>query len=453
MRLPYPYRWIMISAGLLLCSLALIAVYILPRSDFWNNLIIWTLWFGCYAAIYQLARLRPAWNQEGWWLGIGIAQRFLLLWALPNLSEDVYRFLWDGRAAAAGIHPFAFTPEALLQQPSLTPGLNTELFQHLNSPKYHTIYPPLAQGLFWLAAKFSPLNIYGGVLTIKIVLFAAEIGTICGLRQWESREARRGLSMAALYALNPLLILEICGNAHIEGLMLFLLLWMLIALQQQRIAWAAIAWAGAVAVKLVPLIALPFIFFYLGWKKGLQFALLGAGCLLLMFLPLLDWTVLQNMAGSLDLYFRQFQFNACMYYIVREIGRIRSGWDYGVYIGPWLGGISAAIIALMAVLPPYPRNLKALCAKILTALLIYLLFAAVVHPWYIAVPLLFGILAGRYYVLLWSFVVLFSYSHYLGGGLQENFWMIGAEYVLLLAGMGLMRNAEFGMRNAECTKD
>ena len=136
-----------------------------------------------------------------------------------------------------------------------------------------------------------------------------------------------------------------------------------------------------------------------------------------------------------------------MYYIVREIGRVRSGWDYGVYIGPWLGVVSAGIIGLMAILPPYPRNLRALSAKILNALLLYLLFTAVVHPWYIAVPLLFGILSGRHYVLLWSFVVLFSYSHYLGGGLKENFWMIGAEYVILLASWGVMRSAECGMRN------
>jgi alpha-1,6-mannosyltransferase len=449
MHLPYPARWIYISAGLLLCSLALFAVYIQPRSDFWGNLKLWAIWFGCYAAIYHLARRRPIWNQERWWLVIGIAQRFLLLWALPNLSEDVYRFLWDGRVAAASIHPFAFTPETFLQQYPSLPGLNDELFRQLNSPKYHTIYPPLAQGLFWLAAKCSPLNVYGGALTIKIVLFAAEIGTICGLRAWEKPGVRRGLSMAALYALNPLLILEICGNAHIEGLMLFLLLQMFLALRAEKTTLAAMSWAGAVAVKLVPFIALPFVFVYLGWKKGLQFAATGLFCLLVLFIPLSDWAVLQNMAGSLDLYFRQFQFNACVYYVVREIGRIRSGWDYGVYIGPCLGIVSAGIIGLMSLLPPYPRDLRALSTKIGDALLIYLLFAAVVHPWYITVPLLFGILSGRHYVLLWSFVVLFSYSHYRGGGLQENFWMIGAEYVLLLASRVGMRNAECGMRN-EC---
>src|SRR5688572_18821679 len=41
------------------------------------------------------------------WIYAAICFRCLLLFSIPNLSEDVYRFIWDGRLLAAGHHPFS----------------------------------------------------------------------------------------------------------------------------------------------------------------------------------------------------------------------------------------------------------------------------------------------------------------------------------------------------------
>ncbi len=93
----------------------------------------------------------------------GIAFRMLLLFSIPNLSDDVYRFIWDGRLAANGINPFSYLPAEVMQMPAVT-GNTKELFAQLNSPGHYTIYPPVLQGIFWLAAKVFPVNVHGAII-------------------------------------------------------------------------------------------------------------------------------------------------------------------------------------------------------------------------------------------------------------------------------------------------
>jgi hypothetical protein len=48
-------------------------------------------------------------------IGAALLFRLLLLFAVPALSDDFYRFLWDGRLSLEGINPFLYTPRQLIQ--------------------------------------------------------------------------------------------------------------------------------------------------------------------------------------------------------------------------------------------------------------------------------------------------------------------------------------------------
>ena len=102
----------------------------------------------------------------------------LFLFSIPNLSDDFYRFIWDGRLLASGNHPFAQLPVYYIDNNISIQGIDEELFKSLNSPEYFTIYPALSQYVFWLAASLAPHSVYGSVLVIKMVIFAAEIGSL-----------------------------------------------------------------------------------------------------------------------------------------------------------------------------------------------------------------------------------------------------------------------------------
>lgn len=426
--------------------------YFADRPAFSSVLGSYGLWFG----LYGLVLFGRGWTtaQQRWWIGLGLGLRALLLCSTPNFSDDVFRFLWDGHLSAAGLHPFAHPPAYYLEQQLAVPGNTAELYQRLNSPQYHTVYPPVCQAVFWLAVRCFPGSMAGAIFVIKLFLLACEAGTIAVLSRFQVRPSgsetpapgAAPLSIAVAYALNPLAIQEITGNCHFEGAMLCFLLAGLWALQRQRRAAAAVFWALATAAKLLPLLFLPIVLLGLGWRKALRFVLVFGGTAAVLFLPLLQPEILLHMVGSLQLYFRQFEFNASLYYVLKSMGEAYAPpkLDVARTLGPILAGLvflSVLVVSVYKIRRDRPGEVPAglgerLPNQMVLALGIYLSLATTVHPWYV-VPL-FGLslLTPWRFPLVWSAAVVLSYSHYAGGGFQENYCLIGLEYALVVLAIG-----------------
>jgi hypothetical protein len=83
---------------------------------------------------------------------------------------------------------------------------------------------------------------------------------------------------------------------------------------------SGIFFAFSIASKLIPLAFLPFLIRRLGWRKSLVFFLTIAATILLLFLPYVSRELFLQIAGSLDLYFQKFEFNASVFYLVRWVG-------------------------------------------------------------------------------------------------------------------------------------
>ena len=86
-----------------------------------------------------------------WVIGIAILTRLLVIPAFPSLSDDIFRFIWDGRVWHEGISAYAQLPIDLIGRSDT---LTQSLFDSLNSHKYFSLYPPIAQGIFGLATLF-----------------------------------------------------------------------------------------------------------------------------------------------------------------------------------------------------------------------------------------------------------------------------------------------------------
>jgi hypothetical protein len=434
--------------GLAFTGLTIFLGYFAQRTDFASFIAAYGVFFCLYlwVVFYQQKHLSASALQRLFGLGVGL--RILLLFSIPNLSDDYARFLWDGHLSVAGIHPFVHMPAYFIENNILPTGITPELFAKLNSPGYFTVYPPVCQAVFALAAWLFPYSESGGVFVLKLFLLLCEIGTIgllqkranadgSNLPDFSNRLNLKG-NAALIYALNPLIILEICGNVHFEGAMIFFLLAGLAALDRDKIAQAALWWALATASKMLPVLFLPIVWRWLGWRKGWTFnVVFGLACLVL-FAPLL--LVLPNILESLDLYFRKFQFNASIYYLVRELGILKTGWDIGARSGPVLGGLTILAVLIIAwrtvgslkVKSRYLfSGLSGLFSALVFALFIYLSFSAAIQPWYVAVPLALSIRTNWRFVVIWSGLVALSYSHYSGGGRVEHFGLITLEYGLV----------------------
>lgn len=361
-------------------------------------------------------------------LWLGVALRLLLLFSIPQMSDDVFRFLWDGRLTVAGYHPFLHIPRYFIDSHTEIPGITRDLFLRLNSPDYFTVYPPVCQAVFAAAGFVSPVEVLPAVVVIKLFMLIFEGYTVWLL--WINR-GKFGLpeNAAVMYALNPLVILEFSGNLHFEGAMICFLLAGFIALQKDKIVPGAICWALATATKLLPLMLLPAVWKWLGLKKGARFVLFFGLITAVLFSPLL--AVLPNLLESLDLYFRQFQFNASFYYVIRALGLWLKGWDIGEYSGPALGLLTLAGMIWLALRVRTGDSTPALARTLLFSFFLYLSMAAVVQPWYVAVPMVFSLFTRYRFLILWSGLAALSYSHYNGGQFQEHYWLIALEYVFV----------------------
>ncbi len=422
----YPPKFWVLS--LLLLSAVAIVAYVPEQSDF--KLIIgpYALAFAACIFIYRAVS-----GSRGlsFFLGLAVLLRLAMLPAFPNLSDDIYRFIWDGRLLLNGINPFNRLPVDYMQLAERPPGLTEELFAQLNSPEYFTIYPPVAQGVFALACWLFPQSIMGATLIIKVFLLACELGSLRLLPRLLKKLGfpEKG---ALLYALNPLVIVEVVGNLHFEGAMVFFLLLALWWLAQGRWLSSAVAMAFSVASKLLPLLFLMFFIRRLGWRRSLAyFAVLGA-VVVLLFVPLLGSAFFSGFGSSLRLYFQRFEFNASIYYLIRWIGYQKEGYNLIKTIGPALALCTFSGITLAALLEK-KSGLRSLPAMMLLAICLYLAFTPTVHPWYTILPLLLAPFTHFRFPVLWTGLVYLTYINYSYPEYHENLWVVGMEYLLVYA--------------------
>lgn len=389
-----------------------------------------TLFFG-YGWVIKQAQD----EQISFWLISAFIFRFIFLFSLPSLSDDFYRFIWDGRLWSTGYHPFSELPSVYVQQG--ISGIDQELFSKLNSPEYFTIYPPISQFVFWVSVKISPQSILGSVIVMRIILLLAEAGTVFIMYKLLKRLSLSSVN-TLLYALNPLVIIELTGNLHFEGLVIFFVLLSVYLLLNNRWMTSTLSIALAIGSKLVPLIFLPALFSRLGIKQSITYGLGTTLALSVCFLPLFNLEVIRSMSESIGLYFNRFEFNASLYYLVREFGFWKYGYNIIQTVGWKLGLTSTILILLLS----FRRGFKwtpgtqqmafsALLTDWMWALSIYFLFTTILHPWYITTLIALSVFTSYRFPIVWSGLIFLTYAGYTQNSFDENLWLTAFEYIIV----------------------
>lgn len=398
--------------------------YATPRTEFTQLLVLFAVAFGSY--IYLVNSRFNVWHG----IGAAVMFRLLFLFSEPALSDDYFRFIWDGRLLAAGQNPYLHLPRFFISgdAPPLA-GITTELYQQLNSPSYYSIYPPVTQAIFWLSAKLFPDNQLGSVLVMRLVLLLAEVGSMLLLLRLLRKMALPDKHVL-LYALNPLVILELTGNLHFEALMVLFLLLSLHQLYYQRYVFSGIAFGLAIGTKLLPLMFLPFVLRKLGLRKFFVFGGAVLATVAVVFLPLLSVEVLQHIFQSLDLYFQKFEFNASAYYFLRWLGFKLAGFNIIWVLGPLLSLTTLLIIIYLATKKRL-GSIRRLAGYMAAALTVYLFLATTVHPWYLTTLLALTTMSRFRFAFAWSGLAILSYAAYQNSTVTESTGLIMLEYALV----------------------
>ena len=418
-----------------------IFAYLLERTDFNKLLFLWFTLFGCS---YFLIKSKTI--QTSTLIGLAILFRLVFLFAIPNLSQDFYRFIWDGRIILEGLNPYLSLPEIFIQQGVHPIAEASNLYAGMGemNGSHYTNYPPINQLCFLIAALFASKSIFGSVVVLRIIIILADLGILYFGKKLLER-LNLPIKNIFWYALNPFIIIEMTGNLHFEPVMLFFLIWSLYKLHQQKWAWAAVLLACSVSVKLIPLLFLPLFFqwfvkpnednkksntIFAVITKLVSFYTITLATIIILFLPFYSSEFIENYSNSVGLWFRNFEFNASFYFLFREIGYLFRGYNEIAIIGK----IAPVLTILFLVIITFFRKNKSM-VQLITALLFGLCFyyftTTTVHPWYLATPLILSVFTKYRFPVVWTLVIIFSYQAYANNPWKENLYFVALEYFIL----------------------
>ena len=219
--------------------------------------------------------------------------RAILVFTPPTLSDDMYRYVWDGRVQAQGISPYAYPPSA----PQLEYLRDPTISAHINRPDVITVYPAGAEIAYAILWRIVPDNVRWFQIAMAAGDVLAGALLVLLLRVLKLPDTR-----ALIYLWNPLVIFETAHAAHVDGIVLPFLVAAFLARVKGRDALTGALLGFATALKLFPVLLLPALWrprndqgrWHAAWQMPLAFVValalpyipyLGQGTGVLGFLP------------------------------------------------------------------------------------------------------------------------------------------------------------------------
>lgn len=220
-------------------------------------------------ALFALEHTRD--NRAVLWLVLlgALAFRLTLFPYPPSLSTDVHRYRWDGRVQNAGWNPYAVAPT----DPRLA-SLRDPGWYVMPAPEIPTMYPPLSELVFRATWRVLP-----DPVGFKLPMLLADLAVLAMLAGWIRSTGGRNYQIA-IYAWNPLVVVEFASSGHNDALAIAAVVATLLIIRRYPAMSTLTLAAGALA-KAFPVILLPLALFRAGWPARLRGWLAATGCVVL----------------------------------------------------------------------------------------------------------------------------------------------------------------------------
>jgi hypothetical protein len=301
------------------------------------------------------------------------------------------------------------------------------------SAKHYSNYPPIHQLPFIIAALISKHSILGSVVVLRLILISADLGILVFGKKL-LKKLNKPTRTIYWFILNPLVIIELTGNLHFEGLMLCFFIMSVYFIHSKKWHMAAVIMALSIAVKLVPILSLPLFMNKLGRRKSVLFYSITAAFFAMLFIPFFSFQFLENFSTTIGLWFLNFEFNASVYYFLK--GTL--AYVNGVSLINSMGVIVVCVVTLQTsyLLLIRKKETSEIILTILWILSGYYFISTTVHPWYIISLLLLSVFTNYKFVLVWSYTLILSYLAYNEFSVKESSSVLILEYtpvILMLA--------------------
>jgi len=248
-------------------------------------------------------------------IGLGLISRIIFLWATPSLSQDFYRFLWDAKLILEGLNPYLWTPKELLDFNCFNTEIMRSLWQGMGTLSQNNFsnYPPVHQLPSVAAKLIGGHSISLAIVVLRTVLIGADIGVVI-VGQKLLKLLNLPKKYILLYFLNPLVVIELSGNLHHEGVMIFgLALALYFAYRREEIR-AGVFMGLSVLTKLTPILLIPLLLHKIKLKKNYRFYATIALVISLGFAPFFSVKFSGNYLQTIGLWFTNFEFNSSFFF-------------------------------------------------------------------------------------------------------------------------------------------
>jgi len=332
----------------------------------------------------------------------------------PLLSDDYYRFYWDGLCLHEGINPYLFLPSSLPNMMEKYP----DIYENLNSKQYFSVYTPLNLLLFYISSVFKSKITFIVIYRFIIVLFET-IGLVFLLKTLKLLSINPK-NILFIY-LNPIFIIEYAVNLHLESTVItFLGIGVYYFTKNQNFKSVS-SWLIAIQLKLIPLLLFVSYFKSKGFKPSIVFGFMIVISLVIVYCPFLSVASFLNYKTSLSYYFTFFEFNSSIYLLSKTLA------DY-----TWFGFIYVPKIIFIGVLfYVFNQHEWNFYKSTLLIFSVYLLTSQSVHPWYIASLFIWIPFTGYFFPIVWAYFSMWTYYTYSFDPYHQHYFYNVVEYFTL----------------------
>jgi alpha-1,6-mannosyltransferase len=219
-----------------------------------------------FIALYALEHTRES-RAVLWLVLLGaLAFRLTMFPYPPSLSTDVHRYRWDGHVQNAGWNPYAVAPT----DPRLAP-LRDSGWYGMPAPEIPTMYPPLSELVFRATWR-----VLSGPVGFKLPFLLADLAVAAMLAGWVRSTGGRNYQVA-IYAWNPLVVVEFASSGHNDALAIAGVVATLLIIRRYPVVSTLTLTAAALS-KAFPAVLLPLALFRAGWPGKVRGWLAATGC-------------------------------------------------------------------------------------------------------------------------------------------------------------------------------
>jgi alpha-1,6-mannosyltransferase len=350
----------------------------------------------------------------------GILCRALLVPVPPRFSTDVYRYVWDGRVQAAGVNPYRYVPA----DPQLAKLRDNTIYPHINRADYAvTIYPPVAEMMFFLATRVSE-----SFTMMRLTMIGFEAVTVLALLALLRHDGRPS-ARVLIYAWHPLPVWEFAGTGHVDAAAMALMVLAMLAAARERRVLAGIALAAGSLIKPFVLLVAPPLWRRWDWRLPAAFL----ATIIVCYLPYVSVGagVLGYLGGGYE--DEQGYLDGKGFFLVSLLRRLGVPAPGGLAFAVF-AAVALAAVALAIALRAKPRGADP--ASFLPIAAVAVLLASPHYAWYFAflLPLLTRApYAPLIYLTLASFILylppIMNFDDFFTAGL----WLYGGFALLALA--------------------